>query len=81
MLGEVKLAQNNTSNLMYENGLLDDEILLESLQSEFGENYIQLGALERQKNVFDKRICIPQNGLEMLREKVEEIVRELKEKN
>ena len=81
MLNEVKLAKYNTSNLMFENGLLDDEILLESLQSEYGKIHIKMSPYERDENVFDKNVVLPQEDLKSLREKIEKIVKELKEKN
>ena len=81
MLGEVKLAINNTSNLMYESGLLDNEILLQSLQSNYGENEIEMLSFEKEDNIFDKRISKPQVDLNVLREKIISIVKQIKENN
>lgn len=80
MLGEAKLAKLNTSNLMYQNDLIDNEILLESLQSEYGENTILLDDLEKEDNIFDKQIKIENEEYKSLREKIKIIAQNLKEK-
>lgn len=80
MLGEAKLAKLNTSNLMYQNDLIDNEILLESLQSEYGKNIIDLDDFEREDNIFDKKIRIENKEYNGLREKVKIIAQNLKEK-
>ena len=80
MLLQGKLAKLNTSNLMYQNDLIDSELLIESLQSEEGEIEIELDDFERGENIFDKKVFIQREEYQKLREKVKDIARGLKEK-
>ena len=86
MLGEVKLAITNTSNLMHERGLLSNENLLSALQVEEGEEEVEIPMDESEKedNIFDKKVLNIKESLLKdyypLEEKIVQIVKRIKEK-
>ena len=83
MLGEAKLANLNTQNLMYKRGLIEDEILLESLQWDDGELNIPLEKESDFHCIFDFKYesqdAQLQNQLSSYREKIKEIIKKIKE--
>ena len=86
MLGEGKLALTNTTNLMHERGLIATEELLSSLLMEETNETINIAIdeLEREENVFDKKVEIQDENLVKefysLEEKVKQIAKRIKEK-
>ena len=79
MLAEARLAKFNTANLMYEAGLIDNQTLKKSLTN--GEFDIKLDGLEKEENIFDKKVEFDHNDYLVLREKIKGIVRKIKENN
>ncbi len=95
MLGECKLAKINTNNLMYDNSLIDDEILLNALCEDNNQEEnnnkindkkeeflleIELDYEEPIKNIFDKKVSFKSEQLKSLQQKIKEIAKNLKEK-
>ncbi len=83
MLGEAKLANINTQNLMFSRGLIKEESLLESLQYKKGENEIPLEIESNLHCIFD---CKYENKdekllaqLSLYRKKIKEIIKGIKE--
>lgn len=81
MLAEGRLAKINTNNLMFDNNLVDDLLLLESLTCPFDDQPINM-TLEKDLpawNIFENKIYLPQH-LD-IRNQVKEIIKRYKEKN
>lgn len=83
MLGEAKLANLNTQNLMFRRGLIEDEKLLESLQWNNGEVEIPLEKESNLNCIFDFKYVNGdsqlQEKLSLYREKIKEIIKRIKE--
>ena len=84
MLNECKLAKINTFNLMYDNTLLDDEILLSTICENDDDTTekleINMDDYELPRNIFDKRVYLEDKNYQSLRIKMLEIVEKIKEK-
>ncbi len=84
MFAEGKLAIYNTSNLMYDGGLIDAEIVLDALQSDSGKLQVDYESDCRKATILDKRIALDspalQTKLQSLREEVRQIANKIKEK-
>ncbi len=84
MLGEAKLANINTNNLMYETGLVKFNDLIKALEFKKGEE-ISISVQGMEENIFNERILLSDQPLKeefsSLREKVIEIARKIKEFN
>lgn len=84
MLGEGKLALLNTSNLMHESGLIKPELLLNSLEGEYGQIELEFEKEERLENLFDQKVTIQNEQLlkrlEELEKQTKQIAKRLKEK-
>lgn len=80
MFAEGKLAMQNTSNLMYDPNLVEQEKVLLSLQSTFGKNEIEVDENALRKTIFDKQIWQESQEEKQLKESVKQIANILKEK-
>lgn len=79
MIMQGKIAKINTSNLMYQNDLIDNDLLLESLMSDSGEIELDFDDLAKEENLFDKKVSIPHEEYLSLRERVKALAKEIKE--
>lgn len=79
MLLQAKLAFLNTSNLMLDNSLLDVGMLLDCLTYKDGKIELEFDECERIENVLNKSVLREHNDYKILREKVKNIAKELKE--
>lgn len=81
MLGEVKLALINTSNLMFDANLLNIQDLLDALSTENSMIEIEFDQDAKKSTLLDKRVEIKDEHYLNLRTQVKEIIKKLKEKN
>ena len=86
MLGELKQAKTNTSNLMHERGLLSLEDMVSSIELEENpyELSLDLDEEENEENILEKMMKIEDQTiiyqLSVLEEKTKEIAKRIKEK-
>lgn len=81
MLGELKLAVINTSNLMHERGLISANTLISAIEIQESQEELTLlmDEDEKEENILDKRIELDID-LSALEEKTRQIAKRIKEK-
>ena len=81
MIAEGKLAIYNTSNLMYETGLVSTQDVLKALQSDVGEITLNVDEFAKEKVILDQKVTLKNDQLyqtmENLKEKIKNIIKEL----